>query len=86
MGVDLLSQYGPVVLENLLTWKGAAGVGAAIALGYLLYSIIPGRPKASMGFFSMRTGDIPFHKVGDVVEEYEASYGGSHSICVIFDR
>nr|H2E7T7.1 RecName: Full=Botryococcene C-methyltransferase; AltName: Full=Triterpene methyltransferase 3 [Botryococcus braunii]AEY68258.1 triterpene methyltransferase 3 [Botryococcus braunii] len=75
MALDLLSSYAPGLVESLLTWKGAAGLAAAVALGYIIISNLPGRQVAKPSLLQVRTGGVAFEKVAEVVADYSDSYG-----------
>nr|H2E7T6.1 RecName: Full=Squalene methyltransferase 2; AltName: Full=Triterpene methyltransferase 2 [Botryococcus braunii]AEY68257.1 triterpene methyltransferase 2 [Botryococcus braunii] len=78
MAVDLLSIYGPGLFESLLTVKGATGLIAALILGYIIITRLPGQ-KTKPKLLDLTAGGIPFEKVGEVFNDYDKSYGkGTH--------
>jgi hypothetical protein len=84
MGVDLLSTYGPVVVEKLSTWQGIAGAVASLAIGYVAILILLPlirRDKDKPTLLEIRTGAIPFNQVATAVDEYKKSYGESLDMC-----
>jgi hypothetical protein len=74
MGLDLFSTYAPGIFESLLTWRGVAGLVAAVSLGYLIISWLPGQ-KSRPKLLDLKTGGIEFEKVAAIYDDYDKSYG-----------
>lgn len=76
MALELFSTYAPGLIESLLTVKGAVGLVAAISLGYLIISRLPGQ-KVRPKLLDLKPGGIPFERVAEVYNDYDKSYGES---------
>lgn len=86
MGLDLFSTYAPGIFESLLTWRGVAGLVAAVSLGYLIISWLPGQ-KSRPKLLDLKTGGIEFEKVAAIYDDYDKSYGeGDHGELQVKDK